>query len=164
MAKKEKFPVTPAIRVLRDAGVIYTPHLYDYVDKGGTRRVSEVFGAEEHQVVKTLIMETESRKPLVVLMHGDLSVGVGLLAKAAGVKKVVPCQPETAEKLTGYKTGGISPLGTRKSLPVYMEASILALDTVFINGGKRGFMVAISPSDLVRILSPGLVSVGVKEG
>ena len=163
MAKKEKFPVTPAIRALRKGKAVFEPEVYDYVDHGGTARVAEVCGVSEHAVIKTLVLEDEGAQPLIVLMHGDMEVGVGLLAKTIGRKKAKPVLPERAEKLTGYKTGGISPFGTRSRIPVYVEATILDLPSFYINGGKRGFMVKITP-DVLSLLSPIPVHVGVKAG
>jgi Cys-tRNA(Pro) deacylase len=154
-------PVTPAIRVLRAAGVEFTPHLYDYEDKGGTRRSSSELGVEEHAVVKTLVMEDEAKKPLIVLMHGDCQVSTKTLARQIGCKTVAPCTPEVAEKHTGYKVGGTSPFGTRKAVPVYCERTITELDRLFINGGGRGFLVAMTPAELVRVLSPTLVDVAL---
>jgi Cys-tRNA(Pro) deacylase len=154
-------PVTPAVRALRTADVAFTPHLYDYEDKGGTRRSSSELGVDEHAVVKTLVMEDDAKKPLIVLMHGDCQVSTKALARQIGCKTVAPCTPEVAEKHTGYKVGGTSPFGTRKTLPVYCERTIVDLDRLFINGGGRGFLVAMTPSELVRVLAPTLVDVAI---
>ncbi|MCK6574972.1 aminoacyl-tRNA deacylase [Myxococcota bacterium] len=154
-------PVTPAVRALRAADVAFTPHLYDYEDKGGTRRSSSELGVDEHAVVKTLVMEDDAKKPLIVLMHGDCQVSTKALARQIGCKTVAPCTPEVAEKHTGYKVGGTSPFGTRKSLPVYCERTITDLDRLFINGGGRGFLVAMAPAELVRVLAPTLVDVAI---
>jgi Cys-tRNA(Pro) deacylase len=147
------YPVTPAVRALREAKVAFAPHLYEYEERGGTRRSAEELGVDEHAVVKTLVMETEAGKPLVVLMHGDREVSTKQLARALGVKSVRPCDPQTAQRHTGYQVGGTSPFGTRARLPVYAERSIFGLPKIYINGGKRGFLVEIGPKDL-RILSP----------
>ncbi|MBI3143730.1 MAG: Cys-tRNA(Pro) deacylase [Pseudogulbenkiania sp.] len=155
---KDKTPVTQAVRVLREHDVRYSEHLYAYEEKGGTTVSARELGEDEHNVIKTLVMEDEHKKPLIVLMHGDREVGTGMLARQIGVKKVSPCDPKTADKHSGYQVGGTSPFGTRHAMPVYMEASIAELDTIYINGGKRGFLVAMSPAELLRVLKPTLVS------
>ncbi len=147
------YPVTPAVRLLREKKVSFAPRLYEYEERGGTRRSAEELGVDEHAVVKTLVMETEAKKPLVVLMHGDREVSTKQLARALGVKTVSPCDPQTAQKHTGYVVGGTSPFGTRTRLPVYVERTIFGLPKIYINGGKRGFLVEIEPKDL-RVLSP----------
>ncbi|MBC7932715.1 MAG: Cys-tRNA(Pro) deacylase [Rubrivivax sp.] len=147
------YPVTPAIRLLRESKVEFEPRLYDYEERGGTRHSAESLGVDEHAVVKTLVMETDARKALVVLMHGDREVSTKQLARNLGVKSVNPCDPATAQKHTGYMVGGTSPFGTRTKLPVYVERTIFELPKIYINGGKRGFLVEIEPKDL-RILSP----------
>lgn len=156
---KEKPPVTPAIRQLRAAGVSFTDHLYEYEDKGGTAVSARSLDVDEHSVVKTLIMEDDRKEPLVVLMHGDKQVSTKELARVIGVKTISPCTPETAHRHTGYMVGGTSPFGTRKTLPVYMERTILELPRIYINGGKRGYLVGLDPQDAVRLLSPVLVTV-----
>jgi len=158
---KEKHPVTPAIRQLRAAGVSFTDHLYEYEDKGGTAVSARSLDVDEHSVVKTLIMEDDRKQPLVVLMHGDKQVSTKELARLIGVKTVSPCTPEMAHRHTGYLVGGTSPFGTRKTLPVYMERTILELPRIYINGGKRGYLVGLDPKDAVRLLSPVLVTVAV---
>jgi Cys-tRNA(Pro) deacylase len=158
---KERMPVTAAIRVLRAAGAAYTEHPYVYEEKGGTAVSSRELGVEEHSVVKTLVMEDERKKPLIVLMHGDREVSTKELARAIGSKSVAPCSPESAHRHSGYAVGGISPFGTRHPMPVYMEKTILDLPKIYINGGRRGFLVGIDPSELVRILSPTAVRVAV---
>lgn len=160
---KEKVPVTPAIRELRAAQVAFTDHLYEYEEKGGTAVSARELGVPEHAVVKTLIMEDESRNPLVVLMHGDLKVSTRELARTIGVKSIAPCNPDTANRHSGYLVGGTSPFGTRKKMPTYMEQTILELPKAYINGGKRGYLVGIAPQDAVRLLAPKLVKVGIKE-
>ncbi|GFO55837.1 Cys-tRNA(Pro)/Cys-tRNA(Cys) deacylase [Geomonas sp. Red276] len=159
---KLKSPVTAAVRVLRDAKVAYEEHPYNYEEKGGTAVSARELGVDEHAVIKTLIMEDEGKTPLVVLMHGDCQVSTKELARAIGVKSVGPCAPEVANRHSGYMVGGTSPFGTRKRMPVYVEESILALPKIYINGGHRGFLVAISPADLVRVLNPVPVKVGIK--
>lgn len=146
------YPVTQAVRALRGCGVPFAPHLYDYEERGGTRRSSQALGVPEHQVIKTLVMETDARQPLIVLMHGDYEVSTKQLARVLGVKRVAPCAPERAHKLTGYLVGGTSPFGTKMPLPVYVERSVLALERIYVNGGKRGFLVELAPADLTRAL------------
>ncbi len=153
MAKAD-FPITPAVRFLRDKQIPFTPHLYDYEERGGTRRSAAELGVEEHSVLKTLVMEDEARKPLIVLMHGDGEVSTKQLARFLGVKSVQPCEVNRAQKHTGYLVGGTSPFGTRVKLPVYAEKSIFDLPIVYINGGKRGFLVEISTADLRAVLQP----------
>ncbi len=151
---KDKFPVTPALRELRAAGVRFTPHLYAYEEHGGTQVAARELGVDEHLVIKTLVMEDEAGRPLIVLMHGDREVSTKALARALGVKAVNPCDPATASRHTGYLVGGTSPLGTRKKLPVCLEASILELPVIYLNAGKRGFLAELAPGDLVPLLSP----------
>jgi Cys-tRNA(Pro) deacylase len=155
-------PVTPAVRVLRAAGIAYTEHLYRYEEHGGTRVSARELGVDEHAVVKTLVMEDDARAPLIVLMHGDLEVSTKQLARAVGCRHVEPCKPDVANRHSGYLVGGTSPLGTRKAMPVYMERTILDLPRVYINGGARGFLVGLAPADLVRVLNPTLVNVGIR--
>lgn len=156
-AKGPKIPVTPAVRLLRAAKVEFSPHLYPYVERGGATASSSALGVDRHQVIKTLIMKGD--KPLIVLMHGDLQVSTGALARSIGVKSVTPCKPEVAERLSGYRVGGTSPFGTRKTMPVYAEASIRDLEEIYINGGKRGFLVKIPTSALEQLLPVHWVSV-----
>jgi Cys-tRNA(Pro) deacylase len=160
---RDKTAATAAIRVLRAAGVAFTEHPYEYEERGGTAVSARELGVDEHAVVKTLVMETEARQPLVVLMHGDLMVSTKALARTIGVKTVSPCAPETANRHSGYMVGGTSPFGTRKPMPVYMEATILDLPRIYINGGRRGFLVGIDPREAQRVLAPTLVQVGVAE-
>ena len=157
-------PVTPAVRMLRQHAVAFEPHLYDYVEHGGTSRSSNELGVPEHQIVKTLVFETEAKKPLIVLMHGDRQVSAKNLARHIGTKSIAPCKPDVAEKWTGCQVGGTSPFGTRTQLPVYVERSILELERIWINGGKRGFLVAIAPAVLTQLLAPELVSVAIEKG
>lgn len=149
-----KTPVTPAIRVLRGAGVAFTEHLYRYEEHGGTRVSARELGVDEHAVIKTLVMQDDTGAPLVVLMHGDREVSTKQLARAAGCKTVEPCKPDVASRHSGYLVGGTSPFGTRKAMPVYMERSIRDLARVYINGGARGFLVGLVPADLERLLNP----------
>ena len=157
------YPVTPAIRYLRDKKVGFVPHLYDYVEKGGTSESAKQLGADEHSVIKTLLFETSEKKPLIVLMHGDREVSAKNLARHIGVKSVEPASAERATKWTGYMFGGTSPFGTKTSIPIYAEESIFELDKIYINGGKRGFLVEIGTVDLDRILELKKVSVGIAE-
>ena len=161
--KKPSHSETPATQFLRKAGVAFTEHFYEYVEKGGTSVSSDALGVPEHSVVKTLMMEDESRAPLIVLMHGDRKVSTKNLARQAGKKRVEPCKPEVAQRHSGYQVGGTSPFGTRKKMRVYMERSILDLDKVWINGGRRGFLVCVAPADIVRTLEPALVEVALEE-
>ncbi|MBA2647977.1 MAG: Cys-tRNA(Pro) deacylase [Pyrinomonadaceae bacterium] len=150
--EKTNYPVTPAVRLLREKKINFAPHLYAYEEHGGTTRAAGELNVPEHAVIKTLVMETEQRKPLIVLMHGDREVSTKQFSRALGVKSVSPCDAATAQKHTGYTVGGISPFGTRVRLPVYVEGTILALPEIYINGGKRGFLVRINPQDLHHLL------------
>ncbi len=147
------YPITSAIRFLRTHQIEFVPRLYDYVEKGGTRESARQLGVDEHAVVKTLVFETNDKKPLIVLMHGDREVSAKSLARFLGVKSIEPATPEGASKLTGYLVGGTSPFGTRSSMPVYVEQSILTLEKIYINGGKRGFLVEIDPKILTEVLN-----------
>src|SRR5215471_20144336 len=138
MARKEHAPETPATTFLRENKVSFTKHLYDYVEHGGTSESSRQLGLDEHAVVKTLVMQDQDAKPLMVLMHGDRQVSLKNLARQIGAKKVEPCKPEVAQRHSGYMVGGTSPFGTRRAMPVYVEESVLALEMVYINGGRRG--------------------------
>ncbi|MEO8165784.1 MAG: Cys-tRNA(Pro) deacylase [Betaproteobacteria bacterium] len=160
---KDKAPVTAAVRELRAATVAFTDHLYEYEDKGGTAVSARELGVPEHEVVKTLVMEDDAKSPLIVLMHGDLKVSTRELARIIGVKTITPCNPQTANRHSGYTVGGTSPFGTRKKMPVYMEQTILAMPKIYINGGRRGYLVGIAPQEVVRVLAPKLVAVGIKE-
>jgi Cys-tRNA(Pro) deacylase len=148
-----------AIRALRQQGVDFTPHLYVYEARGGTRVSSEQLGVAEHAVVKTLIFEDDSKKPLCVLMHGDREVSAKNLARHIGVKSVAPCAPDVADRHSGYQVGGTSPFGLKRAMPVYCERGIAALPKIYINGGARGFLVGMDPAELVRLLKPVLVDV-----
>lgn len=157
----KKAPVTPAVRALRAAKIEFEEHLYDYVEKGGTAHSAQCLGVDEHAVIKTLVFEDESKQPLIVLMHGDRQVSTQKLARRLGKKRIDPCRPEIATKHTGYLVGGTSPFGTKKPLPVYAEASIFDLDRLYINGGKRGFLVSFVAADLNRALAVTPVEVAV---
>lgn len=159
---KEKIAVTPAVRMLRAEKAQFVPHLYNYEEKGGTAVSARELGVDEHCIIKTLIMEDDARQPLVVLMHGDCQVSTKELARVLGVKSVAPCSPEVANRHSGYLVGGTSPFGTRRTMPVYMEETIHELPQIYINGGKRGFLVAMDPQEVVRLLKPVLVRVAVK--
>ncbi len=156
-------PETPATVFLRRHGMAHSNHLYAYEEHGGTQVSSRELNVPEHHVVKTLVMEDENAKPLVVLMHGDRKVSTKELARQAGVKKIAPCKPEVAQRHTGYMVGGTSPFGTRKVLPVYMEKTILDLPLVYINGGQRGYLVGVHPHDILRVLAPKLVEVALED-
>ena len=156
------YPITPAVRLLREKGVAFEPHLYDYVEHGGTRHSAEELGVDEHAVVKTLVMETDAKKPLLVLMHGDREVSTKQLARTLGVKSVHPCDFAQAQKHTGYLVGGTSPFGTRAHLPVYVERTIFELPVIYINGGKRGFLVSIDPKVLRDVLKVEEVEVAIQ--
>jgi Cys-tRNA(Pro) deacylase len=158
---KDKLPVTNAIRVLRENQVDFTLRIYKYEEKGGTTVSARELGVDEHLVIKTLVMEDEDRKPMLILMHGDQQVSTKSLARLLGVKSINPCGPSVANKHTGYMVGGTSPFGTKKPLPVYVEKTILDLPKLYINAGKRGLLAEMMPSELVRILKPVIVEVGI---
>jgi Cys-tRNA(Pro) deacylase len=154
-----KAPVTMAIRALRAANVAFEPHTYAWVAHGGTKASSEALGVDEHAVIKTLIFEDERAAPLCVLMHGDREVSAKQLARIIGCKSVAPCAPAVADKHSGYQVGGTSPFGLKRAMPIYMQQTILELPLVYINGGARGFLVSLAPSEILRVLSPILVEV-----
>ena len=154
---------TPATAFLDRLGVAYTEHTFEYVEHGGTSHSAVSLGVPEHEVVKTLVMETDKGEPLVVLMHGDRKVSTKELARVAGVKRVFPSKPEAAQRHSGYLIGGTSPFGTRKPMPIYLERSVLDLARIYINGGGRGYLLGMDPKELVRVLSPVLVAVGLEE-
>jgi len=158
MAKKEHISETPATALLRKQKVAFSEHPYDYEEHGGTSVSSRALGVDEHHVVKTLVMQDEAAKPLIVLMHGDCKVSTKNLARNIGCKSVEPCKPEVAQRHSGYMIGGTSPFGTKKALPVYVEESILALETIYINGGRHGFLVGIRPQVLVDVLAAKAVN------
>lgn len=156
-------PETPATVFLRQHHIAHSSHLYEYEENGGTRVSARELNVDEHAVVKTLVMEDEAGKPLVVLMHGDRKVSTKNLARQIGAKSVSPCKPEAAQRHTGYMVGGTSPFGTKKKLPVYIEKSILDLPLIYINGGRRGFLVGVQPHEIVRVLAPVQVECGLKD-
>jgi Cys-tRNA(Pro) deacylase len=153
------YPVTMAVRVLRQHKVEFTPHLYAWEPRGGTRASAGHLGVDEHIVIKTLIFEDDAKKPLCILMHGDREVSAKNLARQLGCKSVAPCAPEVADRHSGYQVGGTSPFGLKRAMPVYCEKSIRALPLIYINGGARGFLVGINPADLERVLKPAWVEV-----
>ena len=155
------YPITPAVRFLREKKVDFVPHLYDYVEKGGTAESARQVGVDEHTIIKTLVFETNEKKPLIVLMHGDWQVSTKRLARHLGVKSVEPATPEAAAKWTGYLVGGTSPFGLKTQMPIYVEKTILDLERIYINGGKRGFLVEIEPATLKRVLQTSEVEVGL---
>jgi len=157
-----KAPSTAATRLLREKGVPYTEHLYRYEEKGGTAVSSRELGVEEHAVVKTLVMEDDQGEPVVVLMHGDREVSTRALARQLGRRSVRICKPEAANRHSGYQVGGTSPFGTRKRMTVCVERGVLDLPRIYVNGGSRGFLVGIEPQDLVRLLEPTVVEVGIE--
>ena len=163
MARKEHAPETPATTFLRQHNINFTEHLYSYVEHGGTAESAKQLGVDEHAVVKTLVMQDQDAKPLIILMHGDRQVSLKNFARHIGAKKVEPCKPEVAQRHTGYQVGGTSPFGTRKPLPVYVERSILVLPSIYINGGHRGFLVEISPNVLTELLHAQLVDSAAPE-
>jgi Cys-tRNA(Pro) deacylase len=157
MAKKDHISETPATQFLRKHGVTFTEHPYAYEEHGGTTVSARELGVDEHAVIKTLVMQDEQAKPLIVLMHGDCKVSTKNLARQIGCKSVEPCKPEVANRHSGFLVGGTSPFGTRKVMPVYVEGSILDLQTIYINGGRRGFLVSIDPQVLASILPTTVV-------
>jgi Cys-tRNA(Pro) deacylase len=153
MSKSRHVSETLATQFLRRHGVTFGEHPYEYVEHGGTGESARQLGVDEHHVVKTLVMEDEHAKPLIVLMHGDRTVSTKNLARQIGAKRVEPCKPEVANRHSGYLIGGTSPFGTRKQMPVYVESSILEMDTIWLNGGRRGFLVSIEPKVLTDLLA-----------
>jgi Cys-tRNA(Pro) deacylase len=163
MAKKEHVSETPATHFLRSRGIAYSEHPYPYQEHGGTTVSARELGVDEHHVVKTLIMQDEAAKPLIVLMHGDRKVSTKNLARQIGCKSVEPCKPEVASRHSGYLVGGTSPFGAKKAMPVYVEQSILALDRIYINGGRRGYLIGIDPAVLAGLLSVKAVNCALEE-
>lgn len=160
--KKEKVPVTPATRWLQAQGIGFAAHLYPYQEHGGTAHSANCLGVDEHAVIKTLIMENEQRQPLIVLMHGDRQVSTKELARILGVKSIAPCSAAVANKHSGYLVGGTSPFATHKIMPVYLESSILNLGLIYLNGGKRGFLISLPPSTVQRLINPTMVNVAIE--
>ena len=163
VAKRQHVSETPAVVFLRSRGVAYTEHPYAYEEHGGTEVSARELGVEEHAVIKTLVMEDQSAKPLIVLMHGDKKVSTKNLARQAGLKSVVPCAPDVAQRHSGYLIGGTSPFGTKKAMRVYAEKTIFDLPKIYINGGRRGFLVGIAPADIERVLRVTRVEAGLAE-
>jgi Cys-tRNA(Pro) deacylase len=163
MAKKEHVSETPATQMLKKHRVAFTEHPYDYVEHGGTEASARQLGQDEHTVVKTLVMQDQDAKPLIVLMHGDCKVSTKNLARQIGAKSVEPCKPEVANRHSGYLVGGTSPFGTRKTMPVYIEESILGLPRILINGGRRGYLVGIDPQVCVQLLGAKPVQCALAE-
>ena len=159
---RDKTPVTPAVRQLRAENVDFGDHPYTYEEKGGTAVSARELGVDEHCVIKTLVMEDERNNPLIVLMHGDLQVSTKELARIIGVKQVSPCPADTAQRHSGYLVGGTSPFGMRRQMTVYMEEGIGRLERIYINGGKRGYLVSMAPGELIRVLKPVPVTVGIR--
>jgi Cys-tRNA(Pro) deacylase len=155
------YPVTMAIRTLRQHKVDFTPHLYAWEPRGGTRASAVHLGVDEHRVVKTLIFEDDAKRPLCILMHGDREVSAKNLARQLKHKSVAPCAPDVADRHSGYQVGGTSPFGLKRAMPIACEKTIAELPLIYINGGARGFLVGISPADLVRVLAPRLVEVAI---
>jgi Cys-tRNA(Pro) deacylase len=153
--------MTPATAFLKSKGIAFTEHSYEYVEHGGTEVSAQALGVPEHEVVKTLVMQDERGKPLIMLMHGDRKVSTKNLARQAGCKSIEPCSPDVAQRHSGYQVGGTSPFATRKPLPIYMERSITEIPAVYINGGRRGLLVRIATEDLVSALKPKLVDVAL---
>ena len=163
MAKEKHISETPATQMLKKLRIPFSEHPYDYIDHGGARESARQLGIDLHQVAKTLIMEDERAQPLIVIMHGDREVSTKNLARQIGVKKIGPCKPEVAQRHSGYMVGGTSPLGTRKKMPVWIEASLLAFPTIYLNGGRRGYLIGVSPQVLVDLLQARSVEVGIEK-
>ncbi|MDH3492626.1 MAG: aminoacyl-tRNA deacylase [Acidobacteriota bacterium] len=158
-----KYPITQAVRILRSKGVEIVPHLFEYVEKGGTSHSSEALGVSEDEIVKTLVFETNDDEPLIVLMRGHMMVSTKKLARHIGIKSVAPATPEKANRLTGYVIGGTSPFGLKTEMPIYAEESIFELEKIYINGGKRGFLVELAPAVLKDVLDLETVEVGIEK-
>ncbi|MEJ2768952.1 Cys-tRNA(Pro) deacylase [Mycetohabitans sp. B46] len=153
MAKNKHVSQTPATQLLRQHHIEFGEHAYDYVEHGGTAESARQLGVQEHCVIKTLVMEDEHAKPLIVLMHGDRTVSTKNLARQIGAKRIEPCKPDVANRHSGYLVGGTSPFGTRKPLPVYVERTILSLERIYLNGGRRGYLVSLAPAVLTTLLA-----------
>jgi Cys-tRNA(Pro) deacylase len=160
---KLKIPSTSAVRLLKSKGIAYSPHFYKYEERGGTAVSARELNVPEHSVIKTLVMEDDKRAPLIVLMHGDRQVSTKSLARQIGARTISSCAPEVANKHSGYIVGGTSPFGTKKTMPVYLEGTILDLDEIYINGGSRGFLVSIAPKVLLSLLDPVIVEVAISD-
>jgi Cys-tRNA(Pro) deacylase len=162
MGRKEHVSETPATAVLHQRGVQFSEHVYDYVEHGGTRESARQLGVDEHSVVKTLVMQDQDGKPLIVLMHGDREVSLKNLARQIGAKRVEPCKPDVAQRHSGYQVGGTSPFGTRKALSIFVERSVLSLPLIYINGGRRGYLIGIAPQVLVDLFEARPVDCAVE--
>ena len=158
------YPITPAIRILREMKIDFTPHVFDYVEKGGTKHSAAILKVDEHAVIKTLVFETNEKKSLIFLQHGDWQVSTKILARILKVKTIAPASPERANNLTGYLIGGTSPFGVKTKMPVYAETTIFSVERIYINGGKRGFLIEIAPEVLERILDIERVAAAAKDG
>lgn len=163
MAKEKHVSETPATQLLKKQGVPYTEHTYEYVEHGGAMESARQLGVDPRLVAKTLIMEDERARPLIIIMHGDREVSTKNLARQTGAKKIEPCKPEVAQRHSGYMVGGTSPFGTRKKMPVWVEAGLLDLPVVYVNGGRRGYLIGIAPQALVDVLQAGSVAVGIEK-
>jgi Cys-tRNA(Pro) deacylase len=153
MSKIKHVSQTPATQFLRDHGIAFNEHPYDYVEHGGTAESARQLGVDEHCVIKTLVMQDDAARPLIILMHGDASVSTKNLARQIGAKNVEPCTPDTAQRHTGYMVGGTSPFGTKKRMPVYVEQTVLDLPLIYINGGRRGYLISLAPVVLTQVLA-----------
>lgn len=162
MSKTENAPETQATKFLKSHKVAFSNHLYAYEEHGGTKVSARELNVAEHAVVKTLVFEDENAKPLIVLMHGDCKVSTKELARQIGCKKVEPCKPEVANRHTGFLVGGTSPFGTKKQMPIYLEKTILDLPLIYINGGRRGYLVGVHPHEILRVLNPKVVEAALK--
>ncbi|WP_368928367.1 aminoacyl-tRNA deacylase [Alcaligenes faecalis] len=164
MAKEKHVSETPATQWLRKNGISFTEHSYNYVDHGGAMEAAAQLGLDLHRVAKTLIMEDESAKPLIIVMHGDREVSTKNLTRQTGAKKIAPCKPEVAQRHSGYMVGGTSPFATRKAMPVWLEEELLEFDTIYINGGRRGYLLGINPQVLIDKLGARPVQAGLEKG
>jgi Cys-tRNA(Pro) deacylase len=162
LTEKSNHPITPAVRLLRKRGIAFEPHLYSYKEHGGTSHSATELGVPEHTVIKTLVMETDDREPIIVLMNGDCEVSTKALSRRIGAKSISPCDPAAAQRYTGYQVGGTSPFGTRRTMRVFVERTIFDLEKIYINGGKRGFLVSLNPLSLRTILPVVEVEVAIQ--
>lgn len=161
MAKEKHVSETPATQLLKKLGIPFTEHPYEYVEHGGALESARQLGVDPHQVAKTLIMEDENARPLIVVMHGDCEVSTKNLARQTGAKKIEPCKPDVAQRHSGYMVGGTSPFATRKKMPVWLEAGLLDYEKIYLNGGRRGYLIGIAPRVLMEVLSARSVEVGI---
>lgn len=163
MAKDKRVSETPATQMLKKLGIPYTEHTYEYIEHGGAMESARQLGVDPHHVAKTLIMEDEQARPLIVIMHGDCEVSTKNLARQIGVKKVSPCKPEVAQRHSGYMVGGTSPFGTRKTMPVWVESGLMDLPRIYLNGGRRGYLVGLAPEALRKGLNAATVNVALEK-